>query len=141
MPIRDAVDTMGAALPGSIRSAEPRDRAQIARLLAGSGIDAQTLAVELDGPSQHGHVLVFDLDGAVRAVAHVQVVTDAAPRGWLQLLVVDPAVAEIGASIEDRMLAVAAALCEAYGCPELEVAAAPQRPGATARLGRVAGAR
>lgn len=45
-------------------------------------------------------------------------------RGRLDFLVLDPAVPRAsGRAIQDRMTGVAIALCEAYGCAEVDIAA------------------
>jgi hypothetical protein len=65
---------------------------------------------------------VLDIDGAVRAVAHVVIALDHGLRGGLQFLVADPALARLfGRAVEDRMTGVAVALCEAYGCTEIDI--------------------
>jgi hypothetical protein len=103
---------------GSIRTAEHGDAAGVSRLLE----VANQNAIRIDG--DRTHLLVLDVDGAVRAV---ECVVMESSRAIIQLLAVDP---ELGASrseIADRMLGVALALCEAYGCVEIEVVGANQR--------------
>jgi hypothetical protein len=93
---------------GSIRTAEPRDTASLSRLLGAASV--------ADG--ERGHLLVLDLDGMIRAAESV-VIVDSHAR--VQLLAVDAALAPSTREISDRMLGVALALCEAYGCREVEV--------------------
>ncbi len=99
---------------GSIRTAEHRDAPGVSRLLAANQNATWTTT------GDHTHLLVLDVDGAVRAVERV--VMDSA-RATIQLLAVDPALKTATIEIADRMLGVALALCEAYGCVEIEVVA------------------
>lgn len=121
--LHDSLSSPSAARPrllGSIRNAMPGDALALVELL-----DAASLAPDsirhLD--AARDHLLVLDLDGAVRATALV-VIDERDRRASLQLLVVDAALNTSSArTVEARMLGVAVALCEAYGCTELDVIA------------------
>lgn len=104
---------------GAIRNAAPRDLAELARLCAGDKVDMRLF----DAAHRHpfGHLLVFELDGAIRAATYVVIDEAHGLRARLELLLVDPAVARARKSIEDRMIGVASALCEAYGCVALDI--------------------
>jgi hypothetical protein len=99
---------------GSIRYAEPDDDAELARLFI-AHLEATPPRFERD----RGHLLVFELDGVLRAAAHV--VLDArCARARVHLLVVDGALGTAVREVEDRLRGVARALCEAYGCVGVE---------------------
>lgn len=98
---------------GSIRTAECRDAAEVTRLLDSANQHTVTTAND-----EHTHLLVLDVDGTVRAVERV--VMERA-RARIQLLAVDPELGTSRTEVADRMLGVALALCEAYGCLEIEV--------------------
>lgn len=111
--------------PGSIRNLELRDLPHVARLLVAHHIDPRTIDTAPRQPFPRHHVLVLDIDGAIRALAYVVIAHERALRGHLQLLIIDPAlVASHGRAIEDRLAGVAVALCEAYGCAEIDIVAA-----------------
>jgi hypothetical protein len=85
------------------------------------------------------HLLVLDIDGDVRAIAYVAIALDRGLRGRLQLLVLDPILAHTsGRAIQDRMIGVSIALCEAYGCAEIDIATTSRNDVAAARQVRVA---
>jgi hypothetical protein len=113
--------------PGSIRNLEIRDLPAVARLLVAHHIDPRAIPCSTLSPHKpfpRCHVLVLDLDGAIHALAYL--VLDRRPtlHGHLQLLVVDPTlIAAHGRAIEDRLAGVAIALCEAYGCADIDIAA------------------
>jgi hypothetical protein len=107
---------------GSIRNAEPDDAPELARLLAAVRIDPEALGGDL-APGEQGHLLVLDLDGALCAAACVTLERGTRPRARLRLLIVDPALRSAERGVEARMIGVAIALCEAYGCAELDVVA------------------
>jgi N-acetylglutamate synthase-like GNAT family acetyltransferase len=107
-----------APVLGSIRTAERGDAAGVSRLLAA----ANQNTIQTDG--ERTHLLVLDVDGAVRAV---ECVIMESSRAVIQLLAVDPALGPSRSQIADRMLGVALALCEAYGCLEIEVVGANQQ--------------
>ena len=103
-------------LRGSVRNARPGDAGDVMRLagtLAPSPGDLASV--------RHGHVLVYEVDGCVRAAA--QLVIDPGRKAHVRLLVVDEAVGARARTIEERMFGVAIALCEAYGCTEVDIAA------------------
>lgn len=115
------------ALSGSIRNAEQRDLDEVARLLEASGVDMQRIEAAVARSLPHCHVLVLDIEGAVRAVAHVAIAVDCGPRGRLELVVLDPTLTRTsGGVLHDRMTGVAIALCEAHGCTAIDVAATPR---------------
>jgi hypothetical protein len=88
-----------------IRSANLLDIGELCRLLSTA---ATTIAAYL----ARGHLLVLDRgDGTLGAACHVTMQPD---RSTIDLLIVDPATPE--ASLPQRMVGVANALCEAYGC-------------------------
>jgi hypothetical protein len=86
-------------LEGSVRRANAADQSALQRLIG-------------DAPPAC-HALVFDIAGTV--VAAMKVVCDGT-LAHVQALVVDPGFEELAQPIEERMLGVATALCEAYGC-------------------------
>ena len=102
---------------GSIRKAEAGDAPELARLFEAARIGV--MLAQLD--REHGHLLVLDLDGALRAVEYVAI-DDQLRRARLQLLVVDAALDPCVREVEDRMRGVALALCEAFGCVYVDVA-------------------
>lgn len=111
-------------LSGSIRYAEPRDLVDVARLLEASGIDLRSIEAELHGSPARCHLLVLDIGGDVRGVEYVIIARDRGLRGRLQFVVLDPMLARTcGRAVQDRMTGVAIALCEAYGCTEIDIAA------------------
>lgn len=119
---------------GSIRKAEPRDTAELARLVAATLVDPAVTPLDDD----RGHLLVLDLDGSLRAVAYV-VIDALRSRARLHLLVVDGTLGASARAVEDRMFGVALALCNAYGCPEVDVVAGSRTlaaAGATIDVGR-----
>lgn len=114
-----------SSLSGAIRAAEPRDLADVAWLLRGNGIDTPSIEAEPQRSRHGGHLLVFDLAGAIRGVACVAISLDRR-RGKLQALVLDPHLARVHArAIQERLTGVAIALCEAYECTEIDVAVVP----------------
>jgi hypothetical protein len=103
-------------LDGSVRRANAADAVALTRLLADGG--------EVHVPAVPGnHVLVLDVASTVIAALHV---TCDGKRAHVQFLVVDPAFATVARAIEERMIGVATALCEAYGCASLDICATPQ---------------
>jgi hypothetical protein len=126
-------------LPGSIRNAEIRDLADLSRLLATRDVDPRAIVTAPRLPLPRYHLLVLDVDGAVRAAVHVVISMEPELRGRLQLLVVDPGLTRtFGRAVEDRLAGVAVALCEAYGCAEIDIAATPQDHVAAVRQVRAA---
>ncbi|HTR55326.1 MAG TPA: hypothetical protein VMJ10_31825 [Kofleriaceae bacterium] len=111
-------------LAGAVRHAEVRDVTALARLYAGVGVNAAALEAARHHP--FGHVLVFELEGVVCASAYVIIDPSSGPSGRLQIVVVDRALAQYREVIEERMIGVAAALCEAYGCKEITIRAATE---------------
>src|SRR5262245_11017619 len=110
------------SLSGSIRYAEPRDLLAIARMLEASGIDRRTIETDLRRSPDHCHLLVLDVGGDIRGVEQIILTRDRGRRGRLEFLVLDPVLARAsGRAIQDRMAGVAIALCEAYGCTEIDV--------------------
>jgi len=112
-----------ARLAGNVRNAESRDRDELGRLFARTGVDAHALRAAASNP--HGHVLVLEVDGALRGAVYV-VIDSKGPRARIALLIVDPAAASVRNEVEERMIGVAMALCEAYACVEVEIGASPQ---------------
>jgi hypothetical protein len=102
---------------GSIRKFESRDASALTRLLEVAGLDAQT-AGQID--SDRGHLLVLDVEGALRAVAYVELDVPRS-RARVQLLAVDPGLGAATREVEDRMIGVALALCDAYACATVDV--------------------
>ena len=110
-----------ASLPtGSIRQAEPRDRAELEHLFAAAHVAVPPLDA---ARRQRSHLLVLDAGGAIRAAVHVVIDSLQDAHARLQVLVVDPSVAAFRRVIEDRMVGVATALCEAFGCRDVAIAA------------------
>lgn len=103
---------------GSVRKVESRDAPELARLCAAARIDPAAVEPAAGG----GHLLVLDLGGSLCAAEYVVIEP---PRARLQLLIVDAALAAAGREVEDRMIGVALALGEAYGCGDLDIVAAP----------------
>jgi hypothetical protein len=103
---------------GSIRKADPRDAAELSRLFDLAFLAPGLAPLEVDG----GHWLVLDLDGSLRAAEYV-VLDVPRSRAHLQLLVVDNALGPSVREVEDRMIGVALALCEAYGCTDVDIVA------------------
>jgi hypothetical protein len=101
---------------GSVRKVEPRDAPELARLCAAARVDP----VGVEPTAAGGHLLVLDLGGSLCAAEYVVIEP---PRARLQLLILDAALAAAGREVEDRMIGVALALCEAYGCRDLDVVA------------------
>ena len=91
----------------------------LARLFSSVGVDAAALEAARHHP--WGHVLVFELGGEVRASAYVIIDRSNGLSGRLQIVVVDRALSEYRRAIEERMIGIAAALCEAYGCKEMQI--------------------
>ena len=121
--------------PGSIRNLELRDLADVARLLVAHRIDARTIEAAQRQPFPRCHLLVLDVDGHVRALVYVVIAKEPVMRGCLQLLIVDPAlVQQYGHAVEARLIGVTEALCEAYGCAEIDIAAARHEEPAAAPL-------
>jgi hypothetical protein len=115
------------AVSGSIRKAAQRDLAEVARLLEISGVDMRGIEAAVARSVPRCHVLVFDLVGVVRAVAHVVIAGERGLRGRLEFVVLDPTLARRSSRvIHDRMTGVAIALCEAHGCTAIDVAATPR---------------
>jgi hypothetical protein len=109
---------------GSIRNAEQRDLAQVARLLEASGIDLRAVETDPRRSLPRCHLLVLDIDGAVRAAAYLVIARARGLRGRLEFLVLDPALPRGSTrAIQDRMTGVTVALCEAYGCADVDIAA------------------
>ncbi len=112
-------------LSGSIRYVERGDLSSVARLLEAIGIDLRSIEVELHRAPARYHLLVLDIGGDVRGVEYIVMARDRGRRGRLQFLVIDPVLARTsGRAIQDRMTSVAIALCEAYGCTAIDIAAA-----------------
>ena len=115
--------TCHSRLAGTVRNAETRDLAELGRLFKSADFDARALHAQAQRSC--GHLLVLDVDGSLRAAVYV-VIEPAGPRGRLQMLIVDAVVTTDRKVIEDRMLGVALALCDAYACVEVEIAASGQ---------------
>src|SRR6185436_485579 len=125
MPATDIGSRSPSPLPrsGSIRNAEQRDLAEVARLLEASGVDLRDTETDPRRSLPHCHLLVLDIDGTVRAVAYLVMTRARGLRGRLEFLVLDPTLARMsGRAIRDRMTGVAVALCEAYECTAIDVA-------------------
>jgi hypothetical protein len=106
---------------GSIRTAEPRDAAGLARLLHATGVAAALVESRERGRT---HILVLDIDGALRAAVRVDI--DAPNRhARLQLLALDDTLAAAMQSTAHRMLDVGLALCQAYNCIEITLVPSP----------------
>lgn len=100
----------------TIRLATEDDVTAVQRLIADDAAsDLDLRSTTTDGG--HRYVLVLDDDRGGLAAAAI-VALDAS-EAKLELLAVDPAHRETG--IEKRMLGVAEALCEAFGCERLVV--------------------
>jgi hypothetical protein len=111
---------------GSVRKVEAHDAPDLARLCAAARIDPPAV-----GPDAgRGHLLVLDVGGSLCAAEYVVIEP---PRAHLQLLIVDAALAAAGREVEDRMIGVALALCEAYGCGDLDVVASARIAGISMR--------
>ena len=106
-------------LHGSVRNARPGDAAAVTRLAGTVAVDPSDLATV-----RHGHVFVFELDG--RVLAATQLLIEPGCRAHVRLLVVDETIGALARTVEDRMLGVANALCEAYGCREVDIVATPR---------------
>lgn len=110
---------------GSVRKAEPHDAIEIARLLTAANLDSDDLEDEISEQLEHSHLLVLDIEGKLGAVVDVAL-DQPARRARLQLLIVDAALAHRpGREVEDRMVGVALAFCEAYGCTDVDVLSTP----------------
>lgn len=102
-----------AELRGRLRNASLIDTAELARLLRATGHASGHAASRDIAPYEllsSGHLLVLDLGGRLAAAVHVRVAHDHAT---ISTLLVDPALH--GRQLEDRMISVAHAFCEAYG--------------------------
>lgn len=121
-------------LSGSIRYVEPRDLDAVARLLEAGGIDMRRLEAEAHRARARGHLLVLDVSGEVRGVVYIVIARARELRGRLEFLVLDPGLVRTsGRAIQDRMTGVAIALCEAYGCTEIDIATTSRNEVAAAR--------
>jgi hypothetical protein len=102
---------------GSIRNAEPRDAAELARLLQTTRHKVTPAGVE----REREHLLVFELEGVLRAASYVEI--DARrSHARIHLLAVDTGLGSARREVEDRMLGVARSLCDAYACTGIEIA-------------------
>jgi hypothetical protein len=108
--------------PGRVRCARCDDAAKLSRLFARTVVPR---ALPLDSAHwmDRGHLLVLDDGEAILAAALVE---NCDGRGHLEFLVIDPTVTSSG--VEDRMIGVAAALCEAYEQETMEIASTPAVP-------------
>ena len=97
---------------GRVRSAHLADTAELTKLFARTG-KAELVRLgpaAVSGWLDRGHLLVLDDAGAIVAAA---VIDERDGAGQLELLVVEPT--RRGRGIEERMLGVIEALCEAFG--------------------------
>jgi hypothetical protein len=79
-----------------------------------------------DQRADRGHLLVLDLEGSLCATVHVVIDSGIEQaRARLQLLIMDAALGPAGREVEERMIGVALALCEAYGCADVDLVATP----------------
>lgn len=100
---------------GRLRSATLLDTPELARLLRTTGyVHTGHAALAPYDLLEHGHLLVLELTGKIAAAIHVRVAHDHAT---VDALLIDPALygPEHERQIEDRMISVAHAFCEAYG--------------------------
>lgn len=100
---------------GSVRTAEPRDTAELARLL-----HAQLATTPPLRARERGHLLVLDVEGSLRGATYVAIDEHAARAHVLVLVVA----AEVGSAMQEaevRLIGVSRALCEAYGCTRIEI--------------------
>lgn len=107
-----------AHIHGSIRNAGARDATEIARLVSAARVETGALESSFARDDRR-HFLVLDVEGALCAVACVLVVP---AHARLELLLVDPAIkGVVRHEIEQRMAGVALALCQAFGCLEVDI--------------------
>lgn len=100
--------TLACSLPleDRIRNANLLDLGELSRLLSAA---THTIMSYLT----RGHLLVLERrDGTLRAACHLEMKAD---RSTIDLLVVDATTSD--AAVQQRMVGVANALCEAYGYP------------------------
>lgn len=122
------------SLGNTIRLATGDDLAAMQRLIADDAASALDLrSTTSDGG--HRYVLVLDDDRGGLAAAAIVALGES--EATLELLAVDPAHRETG--IEKRLLGVAEALCEAFGCERLVVPTATQVTDARQRRAATAG--
>jgi hypothetical protein len=101
---------------GCIRSAREGDANELARLYADAGMDTR-----LSGRAcgERTHVLVLDVDGALRATASV--VIDDQRHARVERMVLDRVLGRATEMIAARMIGVARALCDAFGCHDVMI--------------------
>jgi N-acetylglutamate synthase-like GNAT family acetyltransferase len=99
-----------------VRSARRDDRWEIAALIDRAMTMPHADADDLEDLLEGGHLLVLDVAGEIRGVACVRLERR---RGHLGFLVIDPALE--GQGLEERLRGVASALCEARGCPSMDI--------------------
>ncbi|HVV82622.1 MAG TPA: hypothetical protein VHE35_06060 [Kofleriaceae bacterium] len=116
---------------GSVRAATPRDARQLERLFHAALLEPPPAFARRGARSQ---LLVLDLGGRLHAIASVTIDRELG-RARVQLLVVDAPHGATAREIEERMLGVGLALCDAYGCSQVELGdhAAGGRPDRFAR--------
>ena len=98
-----------------VRAARRDDRWEIAALIDHTMTMPHADADDLEDLLEGGHLLVLDVAGEIRGVACVRLEC----RRHLGFLVLDPALD--GQGVEERLRGVASALCEARGCPAMDV--------------------
>lgn len=137
MPATDSDPRLPSPLAGSgsIRNAQQRDLAEVARLLDASGINTRYLETSTHQPLARGHLLVLDIAGVVHAVAHVSMAADGERwHGRLEYLVLAAVqTSASGRAMQDRLTCVAVALCEAYGCTTIDIGAVHRKVVTAAR--------
>jgi hypothetical protein len=100
---------------GTIRNCHAADVTQLAKLFATIDVDVHLLLADARPPT--GHLLALDINGVLVAAMFVELDPEHGTHGTVRVMVVDASVAANHAHLEERMLGVAMALCEAYGRP------------------------
>lgn len=99
--------------PSTIRLATAEDLPAVQRLVGDAALDLRSLAF---GNGHRYSLVLDDVDGELAAAAVIRL---AASEGTLELLAVKSRFRD--SDIEKRMLGVAEALCDAFGCDRLVV--------------------
>ena len=116
--IPSSISSSARPARGSVRNAEPRDAAELARLFGGLHVEAKGIQAALPVWLERGHVVVLEHADRLSAAAYVEIDHRVAlPRARLCWLIVDAALDRVAARVaEDQMTRVALALCAVFGC-------------------------
>jgi hypothetical protein len=120
VPVRSLHDAQTMPYPSTVRHATTDDVPAILDLIE-SPIDRGLVQRTFETAPPGSHLLVLD-DGNGRVVA-AALLSIAGDRGQLRMLVVSPD-SDDARQLEERMLGVMEAMCEAFGARRLEVARA-----------------